>query len=272
MNEILITGSDGFIGKNLKSKLLDKNLIFEINEDFFDRENWIDNLNNFLDTNNPDIIFHIGACSDTLENRVNYIMTLNFEVTKQLVDWVKTNNKKLIYSSSAASYGENGFYPSNLYGWSKYVAEQYVVSNGQIALRYFNVYGPHEEHKGNMASIAYNCFVKYKTGQDCKLFPNKPMRDFVYISDILDANVFAYENYDRLEKKYYEVGCGVARSFEDILDILNIPYTYLDESLIPSGYQFFTCSDNKKWMEGWSPKYQLEDGLKEYLYYLELSI
>lgn len=270
--KILITGTHGFIGKNLKNKLLPNNLIFEINEDFFDDVNCFENIEKFLDVNNPDIIFHVGACSDTLETRVNYIMKLNFEVTKRFVDWTRNNNKKLIYSSSAANYGENNLYPSNLYGWSKYVAEQYVISNNQIALRYFNVYGPYEDHKGKMASVAYNFFIKNKNNERCELFPRKPMRDFVYIQDVISANIFAMNNYDILNKQYYEVGCGVARTFEDVLNILSIPYDYTDESLIPKGYQYYTCSNKKYWMDGWTPKYQLEDGLKEYLDYLELSM
>lgn len=272
MSKILITGTEGFIGKNLKKKLENNHSITEINEFFFENDNWTDKLVDMLDTENPEIIFHIGACSDTLETRVNYIMKLNFEVTKRLVDWTRNNNKKLIYSSSAANYGENNLYPSNLYGWSKYVAEQYVISNNQIALRYFNVYGPYEDHKGKMASVAYNFFVKNKNNEICKLFPRKPMRDFVYIEDVIFANIFAMKNYDTLNKQYYEVGCGVARTFEDVLNILNIPYDYTDESLIPKGYQYYTCSNKNYWMEGWTPKYQLEDGLKEYLDYLELSM
>ena len=273
MTKVLLTGSKGFIGQNLKIELIKKGFdVSEINEDIFDSNGWKVELLLQLIRIKPEVIFHVGACSDTLEKDVNYMMVLNFEFTKVLTDWSKENNSKLIYSSSAANYGENNNYPSNLYGWSKYVAEQYVISNNGIGLRYFNVYGPKEEHKGKMASLAYQSYVKNMNGEECKLFPKKPTRDFVYVKDIVSANMFAFLNYNELNKKYYDVGSGEYRSFEDVLDNLDIPYTYHDEKMIPEGYQFFTCSDKNKWMEGWNPEYNLEKGIEDYKNYLELSM
>jgi len=271
MKTILVTGSKGFIGKNLMSYLEKTNeyLILEVNEDIFINENWNENLASFLTKNNPEVIFHIGACSDTLEKDVNYMMKLNFEFTKILVDWSLKNKSKLIYSSSAANYGENNYHPSNLYGWSKYVSEQYVISNNGIALRYFNVYGPLEEHKGKMSSVAYQSFIKHKNGQECKLFPKNPTRDFVYVKDIVLSNIFAMDNYFELNKNYYDVGSGESRSFEDVMKSMNIPFTYHEESSIPKGYQFYTCSNKAKWMTNWYPKYNLEKGLSEYKVYLQ---
>ena len=266
MKNILITGTDGFIGSNLLFELSDRFRISEINEDIFNNENWIQELTRILDEIIPDVIFHVGACSDTLETDVNYMMTRNFEFTKILSEYCLDNDVKLIYSSSAANYGTNGTYPSNLYGWSKYVAEQCVIQNGGIALRYFNVYGPGEEHKGRMASVAHQMMKKIKDGEDVKLFPGNPKRDFVYVKDVISANIYAYENYDDLQYSYYDVGFGEARSFEDVMDTLGIPYTYHDEKDIPFGYQFFTQCDFKKWMPGWRPKYNLEEGLKDYFF------
>jgi ADP-L-glycero-D-manno-heptose 6-epimerase len=273
LRKVLLTGSKGFIGQNIKIELIKQGFdVSEINEDIFLSKGWKVGLLNQLIRIKPEVIFHVGACSDTLEKDVNYMMVLNFEFTKLLVDWSLQNDSKLIYSSSAASYGENNLHPSNLYGWSKYVAEQYVISNNGIGLRYFNVYGPKEEHKGKMASLAYQSYVKNMNGEECKLFPKKPTRDFVYVKDIISANMFAFNNYFNLNKKYYDVGSGESRSFEDVLDNLNIPYTYHDEKMIPQGYQFFTCSDKDKWMTEWKPEYNLEKGLKDYKNYLELSI
>jgi ADP-L-glycero-D-manno-heptose 6-epimerase len=191
-------------------------------------------------------------------------MLVNYEFTKYLKDLCSTKSIPFIYSSSAANYGEDGFHPSNLYGWSKYTAEDYVISNGGIALRYFNVYGPGEENKGNMASVAYQMTLANKLGKEVKLFPKKPKRDFVYIKDIVSANLFAFENFDSLKGNYYEVGSGESRTFEDVLKILNIPFTYHDVSLIPKGYQFYTCSNKKKWMKNWSSEWNLERGLNDY--------
>jgi ADP-L-glycero-D-manno-heptose 6-epimerase len=265
---ILITGTDGFIGKNLLNELKDDNDILEINEGIFDSDDWINDLHNQLNSFKPEVIFHVGACSDTLEQNVNYMMVVNYLFTQKLSDWCKLFNCKMIYSSSAANYGVNQIHPSNLYGWSKFVGEQYVVLNGGIGLRYFNVYGPLEENKGRMASVAYQMIQKQKEGQEIKLFPNRPQRDFVYVKDVVSANIYALKNYEELNSNWYEVGSGDARTFEDVLEILEIPYTYHNEDKIPKGYQFFTKSDENKWMNGWCPLFKINNGLIEYKKYL----
>jgi ADP-L-glycero-D-manno-heptose 6-epimerase len=266
--KIVITGTEGFIGKNLLNELKDSNDILEINEDIFDTEDWYNEVYFKLNNFDPEVIFHVGACSDTLETDVNYMMTRNFEFTRRLSEWCQLLGKKMIYSSSAANYGTNEEYPSNLYGWSKYAAEQYVIKCGGIALRYFNVYGPLEGHKGKMASVAYQMMEKQKEGQEIKLFPNKPQRDFVYVKDVVSANLFAMEWFNDYCGQWYDVGSGDARTFEDVLDILKIKYTYNNEKDIPKGYQFHTKSNSDNWMFGWKPQYNLEKGLEDYLTFL----
>jgi len=263
MEKIIITGTKGFIGSNLKKELESKYEIIEINENIFKNVSWKEEVSKYF-WFEISAVFHVGACSDTLETDVNYMMLLNYEFTKHIMDLCSTKNIPMIYSSSAANYGTNNEYPSNLYGWSKYVAEDYVTSNGGIGLRYFNVYGPGEEHKGRMSSVAYQMSQKYKNGEEIKLFPKKPKRDFVYIKDVIDANIFAFKNFDNLKSDYYEVGSGQARPFEDVMSNMEIPYEYHDETIIPKGYQFYTCSNNKKWMKGWEPKWLLDDGIKDY--------
>ena len=266
--KIVITGTEGFIGKNLLNELKDSNDILEINEDIFDTEDWYNEVYFKLNNFDPEVIFHVGACSDTLETDVNYMMTRNFEFTRRLSEWCQLLGKKMIYSSSAANYGTNEEYPSNLYGWSKYAAEQYVIKCGGIALRYFNVYGPLEGHKGKMASVAYQMMEKQKEGQEIKLFPNKPQRDFVYVKDVVSANLFAMEWFNDYCGQWYDVGSGDARTFEDVLDILKIKYTYHNKKDIPKGYQFHTKSNSDNWMFGWKPQYNLEKGLEDYLTFL----
>lgn len=252
---VLVTGHKGFIGKNLYKKInaigLDEN---------YNKEELI----NFLNTNNPEVVFHVGACSDTLNTDVNYVMKRNYLSTKWIVDWCVENNKKIIYSSSAAVYGVKN-QPSNLYGWSKLLGEDYVVNKGGIALRYFNVYGPGEEHKGKMASIMYQNYNK----SHVKLFPGEPKRDFVYIDDVVDANLYALENYNYLKGTWYDVGSGESSKFETIFQTLNIPYIYLNESDIPKGYQFNTLSEKENWMPDWKPKYNLKQGIIQYKKYLD---
>ncbi len=267
--KIVITGTNGFIGANLLNELKDGNEILEINEDIFDLENWYDEIYFKLNIFEPDVVFHVGACSDTLETNVNYMMTRNFEFTRRVAEWCQLLEKKFIYSSSAANYGTNNEYPSNLYGWSKYAAEQYVTKCGGVALRYFNVYGPLEDHKGRMASVAYQMLEKQKEGQEIKLFPKKPQRDFVYVKDVVSANLFAMNNYEENRGQWYDVGSGDARTFEDVLDILGIEYTYHNEEDIPKGYQFYTKSSPANWMFGWDPQYNLERGLLDFKKYLD---
>lgn len=270
MTKIIVTGTEGFIGKNFLKSLNNNFIVVKINEDIFNNPNWTDSLKEILGDTKPSAVFHFGACSDTLETDVNYMMTRNYEFTKILSDYCFLHNTKIIYSSSAANYGTNGIYPSNLYGWSKYAAEQYVIQNGGIALRYFNVYGPGEEHKGRMASVAYQMWKKHKIGEEVKLFPGKPKRDFVFVDDVVSANLEAYNNYDEYHFHWFEVGSGEAKTFEDVLDVFEIPYDYTDESLIPKGYQMFTQSDKEKWMSGWRPKYDLKTGLLKYKEYLDV--
>ena len=257
MDKIVITGHKGFVGKNLFTQFTS---VIGIDEKYDMKY-----INNFLDIHNPDIVFHIGACSDTLATDIGFVMERNYLSTKWITDWCITNNKKIIYASSAAVYGFDGKKPSNLYGWSKLMGEDYVVAKGGIALRYFNVYGPGEEHKGKMASMIYQNIKKDKV----KLFPNKPIRDFVFIDDVVSANMYALLNYDKLKGRWYEVGSGDSSTFEMIFDLLGIEYEYLDKSEIPNGYQMNTLSLTKNWMPGWKPKVNLEMGIKRYKKYLD---
>lgn len=267
-SRVVITGTEGFIGRNMIHRIGDFFDCHQINEDIFNTGDFTEKLSALLNDIDPIAVFHIGACSNTLGTDVNYMMERNYQFTKLVSDFCNANNKKLVYSSSAANYGVNGKYPSNLYGWSKYVAEQYVISNGGVALRYFNVYGPGEEEKGIMASVAYQMWQNKMQNKITKLFPGNPKRDFVYIDDIISANLYAFENYKMLKSKYFEVGSGDARPFEDVLQALEIPYSYAEEKNIPKGYQFYTKSDQSKWMPGWKPLYNLDSGLKKYLEYL----
>ena len=265
MKKAFLTGHLGFIGRNLFSELNESNFeVLGVDESIFEAEDWDINLNSSLSTFQPDVIFHVGACADTLEQRPQYIMERNYESTKVLVDWASSNKIPLIYSSSAANYGTNGRYPSNLYGWSKYVGEGYASSNGCISLRYFNVYGPGEVDKLNMASFFQQATLKTKQGEVPRLFPGQPRRDFVYIKDVISANLKAYENYEFARGGIFDVGTGEPRTFESALEILNIDYSYTPVESKPIGYQEYTCADPKKRVPGWIPEYSLEKGLIDY--------
>ena len=270
MSRIIVTGSNGFIGSRIIESLSRKghDLISVDSEIFLDKDIKGSLLEN-LEIVDPQVIFHVGACSNTLETNVQEMMLKNYEVTKWIADWCSRRDKALVFSSSAANYGTNGIYPSNLYGWSKYVAEDYVVKSGGIALRYFNVYGPGESRKGKMASFLFQAFENSRLGRPVKIFPGKPRRDFVYINDVVDANLFAMENYSRLKGRWYEVSTAVANEFETVLDLANFSYSITSEDDVPEGYQFFTCGNKDFWMPGWQPSYTLEAGIHEYICFLQ---
>ena len=256
--KILVTGYKGFIGKNILKKLGYQFL--KIDSEIFNEINPKEFLLSYLESNKPDAIFHIGACSNTLNTDIDFMMERNYLSTKWLVDWCKENNKKIIYSSSAAIYGTNETKPSNLYGWTKMLGEDYVVTNGGIALRYFNVYGPGEEHKGNMASMVYQILKS----NSVELFPNRPKRDFIYIDDVVRANFYALDYYDVLKGKWYDVGTTQSVEFETICEILNIPYEYKSESEIPNGYQFNTQAKFENLMNGWQPIIDINAGIQKF--------
>ena len=267
---ILFTGFNGFIGKSVTQKIINKKKevesMFFIEKDYMDYEFWRTSLDrSVIDC---DVIVHMGAITDTMFKDSNEMLKYNFEFSKALFDSAAACEKKVIYSSSAANTGTIGL-PSNIYGWSKYITEQYGMAKVKdfIALRYFNVYGPGEEHKGKMASVAYQThFIMQKGMGNFMLFPGDPKRDFVYIKDVVDATI--YPIFNKVPKGIYEVGSGEARTFEDVLDLMGVSYEYKDEKEIPEGYQFFTEAKKTSFMKGWKPKYNLEKGIKDYKKYL----
>ena len=265
---VLLTGSEGFVGKSVYKKLKtieDVSSITCIEKDYMNHIGWETTLSKAVEQS--DVILHIGAISDTMLKDPNEMLKYNYVFSKELFDLAFIYEKTVVYSSSAANTGDKGL-PSNIYGWSKYIAEEYGIAalDDFYALRYFNVYGPGEEHKGKMASVAHQA---HSVGR-FMLFPKKPLRDFVYIDDVVDATL--YPLFNDIPCGVYEVGSGEARSFEDVLELMEIPYEYKGECEIPKGYQFYTKSDEKKFMDGWKPKYNLEKGIKKYKEYLNESM
>ena len=262
----LITGSSGFIGQNLLQEINKKyGACWAFEEEDLQDPNWRDHLENIIEK--IDCIFHVGAVSSTDASDVNKVMFLNYEFSKILFDLAAKYDKKVIFSSSAAIYGKDGI-PCNLYAWSKKTAEEYGLLKVKnfISLRYFNVYGPGENHKGKMASVANQAFYYPKTF--FKLLQGKPRRDFVYVKDVVDANIFAAEN--NIQSGVYDVGSGEANTFERCLELMDINYSYnTSDNAIPPWYQFYTCADKNKFLPNWKPEYNLEKGIKEYKKYLE---
>ena len=265
--DILLTGSKGFIGSNIKKTIFtdkyENNVLSlcSVEQPYMDYSGWESTLSKAVE--GSDYIIHIGAISDTMLQDNNKMMKYNYEFSKVLFELANIWNKPVVYASSAANDGDNGL-PSNFYGWSKYVTEQYGLSkvSNFVALRYFNVYGPGEEHKGNMSSVAYQAWDK----GFFNLFTGKPTRDFVYIDDVVDATLFPLFN--DVPSGIYHVGTGESRTFEHVLDLMEVPYSYRDKSAIPTGYQEYTEAEPKMFFPDWDPKYMLEDGIKKYKQFL----
>ena len=266
--KILITGSSGFIGGAICKELISLgHSTLELEKDF-----WINSdARELLDkiVKNVDIVLHIGAIADTMHTSDSELLYYNYNTSKYLFDWCKTHNKKVIYASSAACIPR----PGNLYGWTKYMTECYGFDIGLdfVALRYFNVYGPGEGYKGNMASVARQAYEAGKfelyrgNPGNITYIDDEPRRDFVYIDDVVDATILAMG----AESGIYEVGTGKPLSFEMVLNHMKIPYTYKKDPPPSFGYQFITQSSPENWLPDWEPYYSLEEGCKKYKEYLD---
>ena len=260
MEKIIITGTKGFIGSNLKKELEGKYDIIEINEDIFQNMSWKDEVSKYFWLNIKGV-FHVGACSDTLETNVNYMMLVNYEFTKHIMMLCKTKNIPMIYSSSAANYGTNDEHPSNLYGWSKYAAEDYVTSNGGIGLRYFNVYGPGELVDSHMAAVIGLWRAAVKNGTPIKIHGDgKQRRDFTHIDDIVDGLIRIAES-DEKHEDAWELGTGKNYSLNEVAGMFAPhPIQYVDD--VKGNYRE-TLRINNDAIErlGWQPT----DKLKSYI-------
>lgn len=252
----LVTGHRGFIGCALKNKLGEDAV--GVGSEIFEGLGWKNKIVRKLEEVNPQAIFHVGGVANTSANDINHIMERNYEFTKVISEWSAQRDAKVIFSSSASCYGNNGV-PLNLYGWSKYTAENIVFENGGISLRYFNVYGPGEEKKKTNQSFIHQAIHK----DIMKIFPGGPQRDFVYLEDVISANLSALGNFNSNKKKYYDVGFGKAVLFEDIVKLLNKKFSYLPDNKIPDNYQRYTCANPKQFLPGWKPRVCIEDGVKK---------
>jgi len=231
-----------------------------------------------------DYIFHQGAISDTTVQDQKIMVETNVNAFKNLLDIAMLNNATMIYASSAATYGNakspqkiGDESPQNIYGFSKLMMDnityKYIKKypNARIiGLRYFNVYGKNEFFKGSTSSMILQFGLQLLKGKNPKLFEGSAniFRDFIYIEDIIQANVKALSG----KSGIYNVGTGKARSFQDIVDILQEELkTDLQSEYISnpykSQYQFYTEADISKTVSdlGYSPNFTLEDGIKSYL-------
>ncbi|HTP73157.1 MAG TPA: ADP-glyceromanno-heptose 6-epimerase [Burkholderiaceae bacterium] len=182
-----------------------------------------------------EVVLHQGACSDTMEHDGQLMMAQNYRCTKDLLDVCQAQGTRLIYASSAAVYGGSSVFrespeherPLNVYGYSKLLTDQVVRralgGNGAqvVGLRYFNVYGPHEQHKGRMASVAFHHSAQYRDEGRVRLFgayggygPGMQVRDFVSVDDVVAVNLWFLQHGGA--KGIFNVGSGRAQPFNDV--------------------------------------------------------
>ena len=250
---IVVTGAAGFIGANLVKALnargktniiaVDnlsraekfKNLVDCQIADYLDKEEFVELIVNEGFHGDIAAIFHQGACSDTMETDGRYMMQNNYRYSVELLDFCQAQSVPLIYASSAAVYGTGQVFkesaefeaPLNVYGYSKLLFDQHVRNRARefrsqvIGLRYFNVYGPREAHKGRMASVAFHLFNQYKKDGRVKLFEGaegyadgEQRRDFIAVEDVVAVNLFFLDHPER--SGIYNVGTGACQSFNDV--------------------------------------------------------
>jgi ADP-L-glycero-D-manno-heptose 6-epimerase len=303
---IVVTGGAGFIGSNIVRGLNQRGLSDILIVDNLEQGEKHLNLNglDFIDLIDEDdfipllddlegapieTVFHQGACTDTVENDGRYMMRVNYEYSKDLYTWCKQRGVRFIYASSAAVYGQgdNGFKvspecesPLNVYGYSKLRFDQWLrkmeafeQDSQTVGLRYFNVYGPQENHKGRMASVILHFFEQAQASGKIKVFEGSQnfLRDFIFVEDVVKANLYFYENPEI--SGIFNLGTGTARSFDDFARafIKAYPGTEIDYIPFPEDlkkkYQAFTEAD-MTWAEivGFSTDFAtIEKGVQKYV-------
>jgi len=248
----VVTGACGFIGANLVKALNERGIsdIIAVDNltkadkflnltdceiaDYLDKQEFLDLVENGQLDGGVEAILHQGACSDTMETDGRYMMANNYRCSLSLLDFCADQEIPLLYASSASVYGGGGVFreergfeaPLNVYGYSKFLFDQVVRrrlpgADSQIAgFRYFNVYGPREQHKGRMASVAFHHFNQYRASGKVRLFEGyggygngEQRRDFVYVGDVVKVNM------DFLESRasgIYNLGTGRAQTFNEL--------------------------------------------------------
>ncbi|MFZ5806432.1 MAG: ADP-glyceromanno-heptose 6-epimerase [Verrucomicrobiota bacterium] len=301
MNKILVTGGAGFIGSNLVLELQEKypEAAITVIDDF--RSGDFKNLREFqgdvvaadmaeLDWKKQfgepewDAVFHIASITDTTCHDQKLQVRDNVESFRNLLEFVKPKKTPVIYATSAATYGiaarknteKDALNPANVYAFSKMILEnlarRYSKENPKwkiIGLRYFNVYGPREAHKGVPASMIYHLAQQMSAGKRPRLFKyGEQKRDFVYVKDIVNYTIATLKS--KTVSGVFNAGTGTPRAFNDIVAILNkLLKTNLEIEYFDNPYPFYQSYTEASMTRahaalGIKPKFTLESGIRDY--------
>jgi ADP-L-glycero-D-manno-heptose 6-epimerase len=301
---LIVTGGAGFIGSNLTLALQEKfpEAHLTVIDDFrsgnfknlagycgdFVAQNLatLDWLEQFGDEK-FDTIFHLASITDTTLHDQFVQVHDNVESFRRVLNFARPTKTRVIYASSASTYGavtaasveSNGAAPANAYSFSKAIMDNIARRAAAestdwiiIGLRYFKVYGPREAHKGVPASMVYHLAQQMKAGHRPRIFKHgEQKRDFVYVNDAVEGSIRAL---DAQTSGIYNLGTGQARSFNELVDVLNkslgtnLQPDYIDNP--HAHYQNFTQADltNARSALGYEPRFPLEDGVRDYMQWL----
>ncbi len=310
---IVVTGGAGFIGSNLVAALNDRgrddilivdrlgenekwrNLVGLAYDDYLNATEFLTEL--LDDALGPvEALFHLGACSDTTERDADYLLENNYRYTRILCEWCLRRGVRFIYASSGATYGDGGLgysddvallpslRPLNMYGYSKHMFDLWALRAGHldeiVGLKYFNVYGPGEAHKGEMRSVVHKAFGWISERGGMELFKSnhpdyedgKQLRDFIYVKDAVDVTLWFYDHPEA--SGLFNCGTGEARTWLDLAHAVfaamerepKIEFVEMPDHLKPK-YQNYTRADvSKLRAAGYdTPFTSLEDGVKDYV-------
>ena len=315
---IVVTGASGFIGRNLAAELNARGYDNLLLVDILGRDDKWRNLAglDFEDVLHPaaflnlvendkladvDAIFHLGACSATTERDADYLLENNYRYTRTLCEWSLRHGVRFIYASSAATYGDGSkgysdstpledLRPLNMYGFSKHMFDLWAQKHRYLdriaGLKYFNVFGPYESHKGDMRSMVHKAYGQIlKTGK-VQLFKSylpgyadgEQMRDFVYVKDAVAATLYFLEH--REIGGLFNCGAGQARTWKDLMNAVfsamqvtpQIEFIEMPE-ILRGKYQYFTQAEMSKLRAaGYSaPFTSLEDAVLDYVNFLKAN-
>lgn len=312
-DRIIVTGGAGFIGSNLVAALnargIDnilvvdrlgtsdkwKNLVGLRFEDLIDKDEFRTSLH-LGKLPRPATVFHMGACSATTETDASYLADNNYRVTRELLEWSLAEGIRFVYASSAATYGDGSLgysdedavtptlAPLNMYGFSKHMLDLWALRHGYldqvVGLKFFNVYGPREDHKGDMRSVVHKAYGQIVDEGVVRLFRShrpdyrdgEQLRDFVYVRDAVEVCLYFADHPDR--NGLFNVGTGTCRTWNDLAHAVfaavgrdpRIEYIDMPDHL-RAKYQYRTQADSAKLTAaGYDrPFTSLEDGVKDYV-------